>query len=126
VRLADPLAPIRYLDIVLVVLALPFVLLLDAPLLGYAVGAGVWIVQRLLEATLDARATGSEIRTAMGVRMTSLLVRTWAVGVAIVVVGLVADRKDGFTAAVLCLAAYTVHLATSLILRPLDRNAHSA
>ena len=41
---ADPLAPVRYLDVVLVVLAAPFVILLGAPVLGYVVGAGVWIV----------------------------------------------------------------------------------
>ena len=29
---------------------------------------------------------------------------------------------DGFTAAIVCLAAYTVHLATALILRSLERN----
>ena len=52
---ADPLAPVRYLDVVLVVLAAPFVILLDLPVLGYLVGAGVWIVQRVLEAVLDAR-----------------------------------------------------------------------
>ena len=41
---ADPLAPVRYLDVVLVVLAAPFVILLGLPVLGYVVGAGVWIV----------------------------------------------------------------------------------
>ena len=41
---------------------------------------------------------------------------------AILAVGLAAEREDGFTAAVVCLAAYTVHLATALILRPLERN----
>jgi hypothetical protein len=126
VRLADPLAPIRYLDVIVVVLAAPFVLLLGAPVLGYVVGAAVWIVQRVLEAVLDARASRAEVRAAMGYRMTSLLVRTWMVGIAIVAVGLAGDRKDGFTAAVLCLGAYTVHLLTSLLLRPIDRNANRA
>ena len=51
---ADPLAPVRYLDVVLVVLAAPFVILLGGPVLGYVVGAGVWIAQRVLEAVLDA------------------------------------------------------------------------
>ena len=48
--------------------------------------------------------------------------RTWLVAIAILAVGLTAEREDGFTAAVVCLAAYTVHLATALILRPLERN----
>jgi hypothetical protein len=37
--LHDPLAFVRYLDIIVVVLAAPFVILLGAPVLGYAVGA---------------------------------------------------------------------------------------
>ena len=48
--------------------------------------------------------------------------RVWLIGIGILAVGLGAEREDGFTAAVVCLAAYTVHLATSLLLRPLERN----
>ena len=48
--------------------------------------------------------------------------RTWLIGIGILAVGLAAEREDGFTAALVCLAAYTVHLATALILRPLERN----
>jgi hypothetical protein len=119
---ADPLAPVRYLDVVLIVLAAPFVVLLGLPVLGYAVGAGVWIVQRVLEAVLDHAARGSDARRAVGLKVVSMIGRTWLLGIGILAVGLAAEREDGFTAAVLCLAAYTVHLATALILRPLERN----
>jgi hypothetical protein len=119
---ADPLAPVRYLDVVLVVLAAPFVVLLGLPVLGYAVGAAVWILQRVLEAVLDHAALRSEPRRAVGLKVVSMIGRTWLVGIGILAVGLAAEREDGFTAAVLCLAAYTVHLATALILRPLERN----
>ena len=119
---ADPLAPVRYLDVVLIVLAAPFVVLLGLPVLGYAVGAGIWIVQRVLEAVLDHAARRSDARRAVGLKVASMIGRTWLVGIGILAVGLAAEREDGFTAAVLCLAAYTVHLATALILRPLERN----
>jgi hypothetical protein len=119
---ADSLAPVRYLDVVLLVLAAPFVVLLGLPVLGYAVGAGVWIVQRVLEAALDHAAGRSDTRRAVGLKVVSMIGRTWLVGIGILVVGLAAEREDGFTAAVLCLAAYTIHLATTLILRPLERN----
>ena len=122
-RSSDPLAPVRYLDVVLVVLAAPFVVLTGLPVLGYAVGAGVWIVGRALEVALDRRARGSDVKTSVGLRFASMLGRTWLVGIGILAVGLAAEREDGFTAAVLCLVAYTVHLATALILRPLERNA---
>ena len=126
VRIADPLAPVRYLDVVLIVLAAPFVVLLELPLLGYAVGAGVWIVQRVLEAALDHSARRSDVRRAIGVKVGSMVGRTWLIGIAIIAVGLAGEREDGFTAAIVCLVAYTIHLATTLILRPLERNTDRA
>jgi hypothetical protein len=120
--IADPLAPVRYLDVVLIVLAAPFVVLLDLPVLGFAVGAAVWILSRLLEAVLEHSAQRSDVRRAIGVKVGSMVGRVWLIGIGILAVGLAAEREDGFTAAVLCLAAYTIHLATSLILRPLERN----
>jgi hypothetical protein len=119
---ADPLAPVRYLDVALVVLAAPFVILLGLPVLGYLVGAGVWIVQRVLEAGLDRAASRSDVRRAIGIKVASMIGRTWLVGIGVLAVGLGAEREDGFTAALVCLAAYTIHLATALILRPLERN----
>jgi hypothetical protein len=119
---ADPLAPVRYLDVALVVLAAPFVILLGGPVLGYAVGAGVWIAQRVLEAVLERAGKRSDVRRAIGIKVASMIGRTWLIGIGILAVGLGAEREDGFTAALLCLAAYTIHLATTLLLRPLERN----
>jgi hypothetical protein len=118
----DPLAPVRYLDVVLIVLAAPFVILLGLPVLGYVAGAGVWIAQRVLEAVLGRVERRSDVRRAIGIKVASMIGRTWLIGVGILAVGLGAEREDGFTAALLCLAAYTIHLATTLILRPLERN----
>jgi hypothetical protein len=119
---ADPLAPVRYADVALVVLAAPFVILLGGPVLGYAVGAAVWIAQRVLEAVLDRTAARGDVRRAIGIKVASMIGRVWLIGVGILAVGLAADREDGFAAALVCFAAYTVHLATALILRPLERN----
>jgi hypothetical protein len=120
--IADPLAPVRYLDVVLIVLAAPFVVLLELPVLGYAVGAAVWVASRVLESLLERSAGRSDVRRAIGVKVGSMIGRTWLIGIGILAVGLAAEREDGFTAALLCLAAYTVHLATALILRPLEKN----
>ena len=119
--LADPLAPVRYLDVVLIALAAPFVVLLELPVLGYVVGASVWVLARILEAVLEHSADRSDVRRAIGVKVGSMIGRTWLIGIGILAVGIAAEREDGFTAALLCLAAYTVHLATALILRPLER-----
>jgi len=121
-RSSDPLAPVRYLDVVVVVLAAPFVVLTGLPVLGYAVGAALWIAGRVIEAVLDARARRADVRAAVGLRFASMLGRTWLIGIGILAVGLAAEREDGFTAAIVCLVAYTIHLATALILRPLERS----
>ncbi|HTE63825.1 MAG TPA: hypothetical protein VK631_25940 [Solirubrobacteraceae bacterium] len=119
---ADPLAPVRYLDVVLIVLAAPFVILLGLPVLGYVVGAGIWMAQRVLEAVLDRAGSRSDVRRAIGIKVASMIGRTWLIGIGVLAVGLGAERADGFTAAIVCLAAYTIHLATTLVLRPLERN----
>ena len=123
--IADPLAPLRHLDVVLLVLAAPFVVLLELPVLGYAVGASVWILARILEAALERAAGRGDVRRAIGVKVGSMVGRTWLIGIGILAVGLAAEREDGFTAALVCLAAYPVPLATTLILRPLERNPKS-
>ena len=118
--MSDPLAPVRYLDIALVILAAPFVILLGLPVLGYVVAAVVWLATRAGEALLERRAASAQVRGAIGLKFASMLGRVWLIGIAIIAVGVVSGRRDGFVAAVVCLLAYTVHLATQLILRPFD------
>jgi hypothetical protein len=119
----DPLAIVRYLDVVLLVLAAPFVILLGAPLLGYAVGAIAWTLQRFAAVAIErAAARQTDYKRALGLNMASLVVRAWLIGLTILAVGLLAEREDGLTAGITVLAAFTVYFATSLILRPLQGN----
>jgi hypothetical protein len=121
---ADPLVFVRYLDIVVVVLAAPFVVLLGAPVLGYAVGALAWIAQRAAAVTIERRAQrAADVRTAVGLNMASLVIRAWLIGLTILAVGLIADREDGLTAGITVLVAFTVYFATSLLIRPLERKS---
>lgn len=120
----DALAVFRYLDVWLVILAAPFVVLLGAPVLGYAVGAIAWILQRFAAVAIERRAArAGDVRTALGLNMGSLVLRAWLIGLTILAVGLIAEREDGLTAGITVLAAFTVYFATSLILRPLERKS---
>jgi hypothetical protein len=122
-RRSDPLIVIRYLDVLLVVLAAPFVVLTGLPVLGYVVGAIVWVVQRVIGVAVEERIRSrKDIRAVVGLGLGASLGRAWLVGLTILVVGLAGEREDGVMAAVLVLAVYTVYLVTSLILRPLERN----
>ena len=120
---SDPLAIVRYLDIALVVLAAPFVLLMGAPALGYLVAGVTWIASRVLGAVIERRARAAKSpRAQVGIGFAVLLGRAWLLGIAILVVGLAADREDGLMAALLALVAFSVYFATTLILRPMERN----
>ena len=119
---ADPLTFVRYLDIIVLVLAAPFVILLGAPVLGYVVATAAWIVQRVAALTIERRAERSgDAKTALGLNMASLVLRVWLIGLTILAVGLIAEREDGLTAGITVLAAFTVYFATSLITHPLER-----
>jgi hypothetical protein len=123
-RAFDPLTIFRYLDVGLVVLAAPFVVLLGAPVLGYAVAAVVWIVLRFAAVAVERRAArAGDVKTALGLNMASLVLRAWLIGLTILAVGLIAEREDGLTAGITVLVAFTVYFATSLILRPLERKS---
>jgi hypothetical protein len=119
---SDPLAFVRYLDVAVVVLAAPFVILTGAPVLGYVVGAVAWIVTRVGGVAAERVAKRrNDARTVAALNLATLLGRVWIVGLSILVVGLAANREDGLMAALLALVAFTVYLATSLIIRPLER-----
>ncbi len=121
-RSSDPLAALRWLDVVLVLAAAPFVLIAGLPVLGYAVGAGMWTLQRVVAVAVEhaAKATG-DYRKAIGFGVASMMVRSWVLALAILAVGLAAEREDGLTAAVLVLFAFTVYFAMHMILRSLEK-----
>jgi hypothetical protein len=119
--MADPLVLFRWLDVILVVLAAPFVVLMGLPVLGYVAGALAWIANRAIGALVERRAKASQdVRKAVGLNLGVLIARAWLVGLTILAVGLAGEREDGLTAAVLLLAAFTLYFVTSLLLGPLE------
>jgi hypothetical protein len=121
---SDPLFVVRYLDVLVVVLAAPFVILTGAPLLGYAAGAVAWIASRAIGVAVERYARGrKDARAVVGLRFAVLMGRAWLLGITILVVGLAGEREDGLTAALLALVAFTIYFATTLLIRPLERNA---
>jgi hypothetical protein len=118
----EPVGLLGYLDIALVVAAFPLVALAGLPLLGYAVGAAAWIVQRIVGFLLERQAGRTEdMRRQVGLTFGGTLARSWLVGGAIIAVGLAGERQDGLTAAVLVLVAFTVYFALSVTLHTLAR-----
>jgi hypothetical protein len=105
---------LRWLDMVVLVLALPVFIAVDAPLAGYAVGGGAWLVGRSLHAFAERRARGAlaagNRRGAIGAMAAVTLGRVWLVALAVLLVGL-ADRDAGLGAALLSAALFTAYFA---------------
>jgi hypothetical protein len=114
---SDPVAVLRWLDMVVLALAFPVFVVGGFPLAGYATGAGIWVVQRGLQAVVQRRAEASDDpRTVVGLTAGSMLVRGWLVALTILLVGL-GDNATGLAAAVLVIALFTVYFNVNLILR---------
>jgi hypothetical protein len=123
---SDPLFFVRYMDVLLVVLAAPFVILMDGPLLGYLAGAVAWIATRVLGVAVERYARGRDAKQQVGLNFGALMGRAWILGITILVVGLAGEREDGLMAALLALVAFTVYLATTLALPRTERNTPSS
>ena len=116
---SDPLSWLRWIDVILVVAAAPFVLLMGAPALGFLAGAVAWILTRIAGDALERRATESDDpRKAAGLIIGTGLGRAWALGLTILAVGLLGEREDGLTAAITVFVAFSVYLAARIANRP--------
>jgi hypothetical protein len=105
----------RYLDVVLIAVAAPVALAFGAPVLGYAIGGGAWIVQRIL-AEVDRRwIAGAREPRRFGLNLVEAFGRIWLLAGGIVVAGVVGGRVDGLTAALLIFGAYSVAFAMRLV-----------
>jgi hypothetical protein len=108
------MSPPKYVDLLALLVALAVFLLGGLPLLGYAVAAAVWLLQRGIQVLAQRRmkqelAAGNR-QKAMGFVAGSTLGRVWLMATAVLLVG-IAERESGLAAAVLLLALFTISFA---------------
>ena len=115
---------LRYLDVPLVVIALVPAIVLGAPVLGYALGAGGWIVQRVI-GEADRRWTRkvAEPLKQLGVTLFEGFARIWLLAGVIVIAAVVGGRRDGLTASLVIFGAYSVAFAIKVFTGPPRRRA---
>jgi hypothetical protein len=86
------MSPPKYLDPLLLAAALVVFLLGGFSLLGFAVGAGVWVAQRAVQHFAARRAAaelaGGNRQRAMGIVAGTTLGRVWLMATAVLLVGL--------------------------------------
>lgn len=121
------LASLRYLDVFAVIVATPAALALGAPALGYLVGAGAWLLQRVLAHT-DRRwiRKAVEPRTALALNLFEAFGRIWLLAGAIIASGVIGGRADGLTTALVIMGAYSIAFAVKVITGPPPPGRRSA
>jgi hypothetical protein len=113
---------LRYIDVVLVVLAAPIMLLIGVSATGYLAGAAAWIVLRLLGVGVDRVAAASDDqRLQLTLRLGYMLGRLFLLALTIILVRKDSGKDAGLAALVVIVFAFTVQLATSAVARPRTR-----
>lgn len=117
------MSPPKYVDLIALLVALAVFLLGDLPLLGYAVAAAVWLLQRGIQMVAQRRmkqelARGNR-QKAMGFVAGSTLGRVWLMATAVLLVG-IAERESGLAAAILLLALFTISFAAQGLVHLFD------
>jgi hypothetical protein len=115
---------IRFLDVVAVLIAAVPALLLGVPTLGYAVGGGAWILQRLIavgERRFLVRV--DDTRRWLGARLFASFARIWLLAGAIIAAGVIGGRADGLTAAIVIFVAYSIAFAIRIASGPPEPKA---
>jgi len=115
------------LDLLLVVALVVPALSLGAPTLGLLLGAGGWIVQRLVMA-FDRRLIrkASDPVKQVAANLAEAFGRIWLLAGAIVLAAVLGERADGLTASVVIFAAYSVAFIIRLISGPPARRKADA
>jgi uncharacterized membrane protein YkgB len=108
------MSPLKYVDLLVLTAALAVFLLGGLPMLGFAVGAAVWLAQRGIQLVATRRANAElaagNRQRAMGTVAATSLGRVWLMATAVLLAGL-AEREAGLAAALLVVALFTVSFA---------------
>lgn len=114
----SPSGLLGFFDLAVLVVAAPIMILIGVPAVGYAIGAGAWIVLRLGAVAVERVAEAAPAQRAVGIRLGFMLGRLFALAIAVILV----RQSDGRSAALACLAViavgYTLSLVTSVLNRP--------
>jgi hypothetical protein len=115
---------LRFLDVAVVLIGLVPALVLGAPVLGLLMGVGGWVVQRVI-AEVDRRWTRKVTKPVrqLGVSLFEGFARIWLLAGVIVIAAVIGGRRDGLTASLVILAAYTVAFGVKVLTGPPRRKA---
>lgn len=112
---------LRYVDLALLVLALPVFIAAGFPMSGYLGVVGIWILMYAVELVSNRAIEGAverrDRRAAMGWLGATGLARAWIVALGVLIIGIAAGKDAGLAAAVLAAILFTAHLGSRILLR---------
>lgn len=112
---------VRYLDLAVIPVALVVFIVGDFPLISWAVGSAIWVIQRFVAVLVERRAAASDdVKVVAGLMAGSAVGRGFAVVLTIFALG-VGDHEQGLAAALLLLALFTVYFPIQLLTRGTPR-----
>jgi hypothetical protein len=117
------MGPLRYIDVVLLVLAAPILLLIGVSPLGYGVAAGVWLTLRVVEIGVNryAAALGNQNWEMLARQLAYPLVRIFALAITVILLRKDAGRGAGLTALVVVVLVFTIRFFLAFGDRPRKR-----
>lgn len=115
----SPVILLRYIDVVLIIIAAPIMLLIGVSAAGYAVGAGAWIVLRAVGVAVERYAAAiSPPNQEITLRLAYLLTRLFLLALAVILVRQGSGRDAGLTALLVIVFAFTAEFVVSVADRP--------
>jgi hypothetical protein len=115
----QPVAVLRYFDVVLVVLAAPIMVLIGVPAGGYLIAGAAWIGLRVIgEGVERYAASTTDAGRQIGTRLGYMLARLFSLAIVVILVRKSDGQNAGLAALVVVVAAFTIQLATSAVTRP--------
>jgi hypothetical protein len=112
------IGPLRYLDVLILVVAAPILILIGVSAVGYAAGAGAWIVLRVAGLVVDRFAATADARLQISMRLAYLLARVFLLALTVILVRRGAGRDPALTALVVIVVAFTINMVMSFTDRP--------
>jgi hypothetical protein len=111
---------LRYIDVVLIVVAAPIMVLIGVPAGGYAAGAGAWIVLRAIGVGIErySRTLDGDISREVTLRVVYPICRIFLLALTVILVRRGEGRDAALAALAVIVFAFTINLGLSFAQRP--------
>jgi hypothetical protein len=116
------MGPLRYIDVIMIVVAAPILLLIGVPASGYVPAAGVWLALRVVGVGMERYASGiSDPRRELTLRLVFTMTRIFVLAITVILVRKNSTEDAGLTALAVVVFAFTVNFFLSIGDRPRSR-----